>query len=170
MSMPLMDTTAGALKKPAVRPHNSLKEGLSLVHNVFRGLGHDNVIAASTVSAIALSAQLLANVLVSDVDTVLDAGGHLTDYLRDWDIMNSFARAVHGYVTHPVWAIYREFVDHTVATSKDPDTTTYSDVPGFTSSVIVTGIAYAVTNIVQLRLGSTEETLDEFLLNFGSLL
>jgi hypothetical protein len=140
---------------------------LHLALNTVRGIFLEQPIRAFTdrarVSAVAVSAHLLTSLIIADPDSCIRAGAQLTGYLRDPDIMSSLA--------HPVWAIYNEFIDNTIADEPtEAVAATYNDIPGFTDETIVSGIGYAVANLVQMRMGVTDESIDDFTDTYSALL
>ncbi|WIE81187.1 hypothetical protein [Curtobacterium sp. MCSS17_016] len=150
---------------------NALHLALETVRDIF--LGHPVGVFAdrARVSAVAVSAHLLASLIIADPDSYIRAGAQLTGYLRDPDIMSSLAHPIHLNPTHPVWAIYNEFIDNTIADEPaQVAAPTYNDIPGFTDETIVSGIGYAVANLVQMRMGVTDESIDDFTDTYGALL
>ncbi len=170
MSM-MLATDVEALGTAVSHNVNALHLALETVRSVFLGEPIRAFTNRAQVSAIAVSSHLLASVIIADPDSYMPARPQLAGYLRDPDIMDSLAHPSHTNPTHPVWAIYNEFVDHTIA--DEPSTTAapaYNDIPGYTDETIVAGLGYAVANVVQLRMGVTDENIDDFTDAYGSLL
>lgn len=163
------DTTAFGV--PAAHRSNALQLALDTVRDIFLGEPVRAFTNRARVSAIAVSGHLLASLLITDPDSCIRTGTQLTGYLRDPDIMTSLALPAHQNLTHPVWAIYTEFVNNTIADEPaEPHVPTYNDIPGYTDETIVAGIGYAVANLVQMRMGVTDEDIDEFTDTYSALL
>jgi hypothetical protein len=170
MSMMLAEEMT-AFSTIAGRNTNALHLALNTVRGIFLGQPMRAFTDRARVSAVAVSAHLLTSLIIADPDSCIRAGAQLTGYLRDPDIISSLAHPSHLNPTHPVWAIYNEFIDNTIADEPtEAVAPTYNDIPGFTDETIVSGIGYAVANLVQMRMGVTDESIDDFTDTYSALL
>ena len=171
MSMPMVATTSATTWQlpGAARADTALSAALGVAQHLISGRTIPAFADRVRVSAVAVSAHLLASVIIADPDSFISAGKHLSGYLRDWNIMGTFAHGAQLVQSHPVWAVYREFVSKAIGADVGSTEPQYNDIPGYTDETIVTGIGYAVSNLVMLRLGATEETFDEFLDTYSAL-
>ncbi|WIB65330.1 hypothetical protein [Curtobacterium sp. MCBD17_040] len=113
MSTALARTTPGHSEQPRAVPY-TLLPALQLVENVIQGLSHQPLISEAGVNALAVSAHLLARVVLADHNSLLGAPCSIDRYLRDWATMSETASDEHCTEEHPVWAIYRQFIDNAI--------------------------------------------------------
>lgn len=164
-------TQTHPFRSSTTRTTNALHLALEAVRGTFTGRPAHATTDRFLVSAIAVSSHLLASLIIADPASCIEPGEQLNGYLRDPDIMSSLAHTSHLFPTHPVWAIYNEFIDNTIADAPaEQAAPIYNDIPGYTDATIIAGIGYAVANLVQLRMGMTEESIDDFIDAYGALL